>query len=186
VTLTPLSISVLALLHERPMHPYEMYQLLTERHGDRIVKVRPGSLYHTVERLAEHELVEVTGTERCGKRPERTTYAITEAGSAALNERVAELIRVPVNEYPAFPVALAESHNIPREQVVEHLRWRIAGLNASIAEMDAWIAGARELVVPEAYYLEADYQRAMHITERDWLSRLADRIQNKEIEWPRA
>ena len=50
--LTPLAISVLALLNERPMHAYEMYQLLLSRHNNRIVKVRPGSLYHTVERLA--------------------------------------------------------------------------------------------------------------------------------------
>ncbi|MBF6479881.1 PadR family transcriptional regulator, partial [Nocardia cyriacigeorgica] len=27
-TVTPLAIAVLALLEERPMHPYEMYQLL--------------------------------------------------------------------------------------------------------------------------------------------------------------
>jgi len=46
--LTPLAISVLALLEERSMHAYEMYQLLITRHNDRLLKVRPGSLYHTV------------------------------------------------------------------------------------------------------------------------------------------
>src|SRR5690348_15009877 len=110
--MTPLGISVLALLNERPMHPYEMYQLLIERHEDRIVKVRPGSLYHTVERLVDHECVEATGTGRAGNRPERTTYAITDVGREALTKRVADLIRTPVNEYPAFPVALGEAHNI--------------------------------------------------------------------------
>ncbi len=32
---------MLALLEERPMHPYEMYQLLTLRREDKLVKVRP-------------------------------------------------------------------------------------------------------------------------------------------------
>ncbi len=59
--LTPLAVSALALLNEHPMHPYEMYQSLLERHKDRIVKVRPGSLYHTVERLHAADLVEITG-----------------------------------------------------------------------------------------------------------------------------
>ncbi|BAS16724.1 transcriptional regulator protein [Arthrobacter sp. Hiyo8] len=44
--LTPLGVAALALLVEAPMHPYEMYQLLMARHEDRLVKVRPGTLYH--------------------------------------------------------------------------------------------------------------------------------------------
>ena len=43
--LTPLGVASLALLAEEPMHPYEMYQLLMARHEDRLVKVRPGTLY---------------------------------------------------------------------------------------------------------------------------------------------
>src|SRR5437868_2840544 len=42
MALTPLAITVLALLNERPMHPYEMHQLLLARRVDRVVKVRPG------------------------------------------------------------------------------------------------------------------------------------------------
>ncbi|HWU59288.1 MAG TPA: PadR family transcriptional regulator, partial [Microbacteriaceae bacterium] len=38
--ITPLAIATLALLAERPMHPYEMYQTLIQRAEDRIVKVR--------------------------------------------------------------------------------------------------------------------------------------------------
>ena len=87
---TPLGISVLALLVERPMHPYEMYRLLLERHEDRRVKIRPGSLYHTVDRMAESGLVEATGTERDGGRPERTTYRITDAESTALLQAAAD------------------------------------------------------------------------------------------------
>ena len=79
MTLTPLAISALALLNERSMHPYEMYQLLLERHEDRIVRVTPGSLYRTVDRLTADGLAEATGTGREGNRPERTTSAIPSA-----------------------------------------------------------------------------------------------------------
>ena len=70
-SLTPLGVAALSLLVEEPMHPYEMYQLLVARHEDRLVKVRPGTLYHAVGRLEEQGLVEATGTEREGNRPER-------------------------------------------------------------------------------------------------------------------
>lgn len=97
--LTPLAIAVLALLNEGRMHAYEMYQVLLKRRNDRLVKVRPGSLYHTVERLAGQELVEATGTERAGNRPERTTYEITPAGQQALVARVEAGIETYTYEY---------------------------------------------------------------------------------------
>jgi DNA-binding PadR family transcriptional regulator len=96
--LTPLAVAALALLAERPMHPYEMYQTLITRSEDRLVKVRPGSLYHTVDRLTRQGFVEAVGTDRGGNRPERTTYNITESGQLALSERVAEMLATPVNE----------------------------------------------------------------------------------------
>ena len=62
--LTPLGVAALSLLVEEPMHPYEMYQLLIARHEDRLVKVRPGTLYHAVGRLEDQGLVTATGTDR--------------------------------------------------------------------------------------------------------------------------
>src|ERR1035441_4557413 len=106
--LTSLGISVLALLKARSMHGYEMLQTLVERHADRIVKVRPGSLYHVVDRLTDEKLIRRAATDREGKRPERVIYEITDAGAEALAERVRELIARPVHEFPQFVVALAE------------------------------------------------------------------------------
>lgn len=111
--LTPLGISALSLLVEEPMHPYEMYQPLMARHEDRLVKVRPGTLYQAVGRLAERGLVETAGIDREGNRPERTTYRITPAGREALTERLQDMLAQPVNEYPTFPLAVAEAYNLP-------------------------------------------------------------------------
>jgi DNA-binding PadR family transcriptional regulator len=102
--LNSLGISVLALLRARPMHGYEMYQTLVERHADRIVKVRPGSLYHVVDRLTEEKLIRRAATARDGKRPERAIYEITDAGAEALADRVGQLIAVPAYEFPQFAV----------------------------------------------------------------------------------
>src|ERR1700744_4314055 len=106
--LTALGISVLGLLRRRPMHGYEMFRTLVRRHANRIVKVRPGSLYHVVDRLTEEKLIRRAGGGRDGKRPQRAIYEITDAGAELLAERVRELIATPVHEYPQFVVALAE------------------------------------------------------------------------------
>lgn len=185
VGLTPLAVSVLALLNERSMHPYEMVQLLRERREDWLVKVRPGSLYHTVERLADAGLLAPTGTDRAGRRPERTTYAITATGQDALRSRVAEVLHTPVNEYPAFPAALSEAHNLPLGEAVDHLEHRAALLDDLIAEAGSMIERARSQDIPEAYWFVADYLRAMHTTERDWIRRTLARLRSEELEWPR-
>ena len=182
--LTPLAVSVLALLAERAMHPYEMYQLLLDRHDDDLVKVRPGSLYHTVERLAGLGHVRSCGTDRAGNRPERTTYEITSTGRAALRWRLLEMLNAPVNEYPEFPVALSEAHNLPADQVAGQLSDRVQALDGEIERLTDLIAQARADGVPEAYWCAADYLRAVQRAERDWIATLVHRLQHKELAWP--
>ncbi|MDN5930062.1 MAG: PadR family transcriptional regulator [Pseudonocardia sp.] len=183
--LTPLAMTVLALLNERPMHPYEMYRLLMERREDRVVKLRPGSLYHTVDRLVADELVTAVGTDRAGGRPERTIYRNNPAGRDALRERVRALLAVPVNEHPRLPVALSEAHNLPRAEVVALLAERIRVLEVDLTEVDDLLAAATERTL-EAYLLGSHYLREMHVAELGWLRRLLHRLETKELTWPLA
>jgi DNA-binding PadR family transcriptional regulator len=183
MTLTPLGISVLALLAERPMHPYEMYQLLVQRREDRIVKVRPGSLYHTVDRLAEQKLVRATGTDREGNRPERTMYEVTHEGEEVLRARITELLGAPIREYPLFPVALAESHNLPAHEVAQLLKERIELLHNDIDELDAVAQVARELDVPRVFWLAVEYSGTIQKAEAKWLSELVSQIDSGELPW---
>jgi DNA-binding PadR family transcriptional regulator len=181
--LTPLGIAVLALLDERRLHAYEMYQVLLHRRNDRLLKVKPGSLYHTVERLAGQELVRATGTERAGNRPERTTYEITAAGKQALEERVRTGIADYVYEYPLFPVVLSEAHNLEPEDAAESFRRRLVALDAQLAEVTTAIADVTHRGVPEQFWVAADYQRAVLAAEREWLATLLHRIESKELSW---
>jgi hypothetical protein len=49
--ISPLALSILALLDERPMHPYELAGMMRNRHHDEFVRLNFGSLYHTVDVL---------------------------------------------------------------------------------------------------------------------------------------
>jgi DNA-binding PadR family transcriptional regulator len=183
MTLKPLGIAALALLAERPMHPYEMYQLLLERHEDRMVKVRPGSLYHAVERLHADDLVEVTGTEREGNRPERTTYALTEQGRTALRQRITELLTTPVREYPLFTHALSEAHNLPADEAVSAFTTYADHLDHEIAELGSLLDAARARGAEETYLLGGDYLLHSTTTQRDWIRTLITRIETKDFTW---
>ncbi len=183
-SLTPLAVAVLALLNERPMHPYEMVQILRERSEDQLVKVRPGSLYHAVERLVGQRLARVLGTEREGNRPERTTYEITGDGLTALVAQLREWLSTPVNEYPRFPLALAEAHNGPAALVVEDLRGYVACLDEQLHQIRRGLASAQQRGVQEAHLIEVDYLLTVRTAERDWIARLITRIETEDLRWP--
>ena len=154
-----------------------------QRREDRIVKVRPGSLYHTVDRLAEQKLVRATGTDREGNRPERTMYEATQEGEAALRARITELLGTPIREYPLFPVALAESHNLPANEVAQLLKQRIELLHNDIDELEAVAQVARELDVPRVFWLAVEYTGTIANTEAKWLSELVSQIESGELPW---
>lgn len=183
MSVTPLAITVLALLNERDMHPYEMYQVLLQRRGDRIVKLRPGSLYHAVARLDRDRLVAAVGTERDGNRPERTTYAITDAGRAAMKDQVAEMLEKSVREYPRFPLALAEAHNLDADTVARLLTGRIRLLEQELDRLDADRAVLVGRAKPRAFWIELDYLHTVTRAEIDWLRRTVDELETGDLPW---
>lgn len=182
-TLTTLAVAALALLAEGPTHPYEMYQTLVLRSEDRLVKVRPGSLYHTVDRLARQGYVRATGTEREGNRPERTTYEITEDGTRALTERIADIVGTPINEYPEFPVGLGESNNLPVESVIALLRQRVSLIRADIETLDEAQRKVTAKGLPARYWMDVRYLRAMAEADAATLEALIDDLVSGEISW---
>ncbi|WP_426625566.1 PadR family transcriptional regulator [Leifsonia sp. McL0607] len=182
-SLTPLAVAALALLAEGRTHPYEMYQTLVLRSEDRLVKVRPGSLYHTVDRLARQGLVRATGTGREGNRPERTTYEITEEGALALGERVADIIATPVNQFPEFPLGLGEAHNLPLETVIDLLRKRVGLVRADITVLDEAVRAIRAKGLPAKYWLDVRYLRTMAEADVATLEALIDDLASGVIPW---
>ena len=62
-------LTVMCLLRERPMHPYEMQKLIHERKKDEFLDLKRGSLYQNIGRL-ERGLIANLETTREGKRPE--------------------------------------------------------------------------------------------------------------------
>src|SRR5271166_4427196 len=84
------------------MHPYEMRALMRERGHDRAFTIREPSVYDTVARLASRGFIEPVEVSREGRRPERTVYAITEAGRDELLVWLRDLTSEPAADSPAF------------------------------------------------------------------------------------
>jgi DNA-binding PadR family transcriptional regulator len=179
--LTPLGIAVLELLHEKPMHPYEMNQLMRERYVNTRVNVKAGSLYHTVERLHRDGFVEIVDTQRDGRRPERTVYGMTQAGLDAFNQRGRELIGDLVEEFPAYLSGLAVIDELGREASLVELEHRITRLRAGVAADETVLQRLADDETPPVYWLDWRYKCDHRKFELEWTERLLDDLRSGRI-----
>ena len=181
---TPLALAILELLHERDMHPYEMQQLIRERGLNQVIKLKPASLYSTVERLAGAFLIQTVETSREGRRPERTTYSITEAGRDELESWMRDLLSTPSDEYPWFGATLAFIAIIPPDEAVKLLEVRATAIEAHIAAHDIWLKKMNEVGLPRLFGIEGEYAQAMRRAEFEWVCSIIDDIRNGRLQWP--
>src|SRR6201998_3987792 len=139
----PLALAVLALLFERPMHPYEMGVILRQRHKEESIKLRYGSLYTVIDLLLRRGFIAARETGRDGKRPERTVYEITAAGRDELHAWMTDLIAEPVKEYPQFEPALCLLPVLPPDEALALLRQRLTAIAQNMAALAGPTPGTR-------------------------------------------
>jgi len=173
----PLALAVLVSLYERPMHPYEIAHTLRSRAKHESVRLNYGSLYGVVESLERRGLIKAQATTRTGRHPERTTYAITDAGAAEAMQWLAELIAIPQKEYPQFMAGLSFLPALPPEDVATLLRDRIQAVEMRLVLQRGTISAACELGLPRLFGLEAEYEITMAEAELRFVRSLLDELE---------
>ena len=183
---TPVALSVLSLLNERAMHPYEMRSLMRERRHDRAFRIRESSVYDTVARLADRGFIEPVEVNREGRRPERTVYAITEAGRDELLVWLWDLASEPSAEYPAFAAPLMFIYSLGKERAIAALQQRAARLEAEISSSDtfrrAFLADMPDF--PRIFGIEDEYAQAMRTAELTWVRTTVTELRDGTFPWP--
>jgi DNA-binding PadR family transcriptional regulator len=175
-------IAVLALLREAPMHPYQMQRLLRVRHKDELLALKKGSLYHAIGRLLKAELIAIEATGRDGRRPERTTYRLTDAGREALVESLRAMIAVPRRESSEFMAAMSFLVFLPVDEAATHLEERCRVLEEQVAAHRAGLADA-SAHVPRIHLIESEYLVAMLEAELAWARRLQGELRARQLTW---
>jgi DNA-binding PadR family transcriptional regulator len=180
-----LALAVLSYLSREPMHPYELSRNLRERGDARSIKFNHGSLYMVVQQLAKAGFVTEQETRREGQRPERTVYAITDAGRSELRDWLRELVEEPHHEYPHFVAALSLIVTLPPDEVVELLGRRLRRLADRRAEIRRLIDDTVTQGVHPVFLVEEDYRLALLDAESSFIERFIERIDHPETGWAR-
>ena len=182
----PLALAVLLCLGERPMHPYEIATTLRQRHQHESVRLNYGSLYAVVAALERRGFIEAKATQREGRLPERTVYALAPTGAIEAQDWLTDLLATPAIEYPSFEAALSFLPALPPGQVAALLAERARHLDLEIARAHAARELAEKQGIPRLHRVEDEYRTALTEAALSYVRRLAEEIDEGSldgIEW---
>jgi DNA-binding PadR family transcriptional regulator len=164
------------------MHPYEMQRLIRQRHKDEFLDLKPGSIYHAIERLQRADLIEPVETSREGKRPERTVYRLTELGQREVLDWLRELLARPVREKSQFLAAMSHVAHLTPEDARDQLKERANRLEVAMVALDAVLQSLLTRL-PRVVLVEAEYARAMLEAERQWVLTVIEDLRAGRLTW---
>jgi DNA-binding PadR family transcriptional regulator len=171
---------VLGLLEERPMHGYEILQLIGEGELDRWTPVQAGSIYYALNKLEQDGLIRTAAEQRTGDRLRRV-YATTEAGGRELRRLLlGALAKPPHSTRSELALAAAWLHLLPREEVLE----RLAAAREAVRAGRAEVARGRAAKAGLSPIAEALFDNAEAILDAD--ERLLDRVRDLLADGPPA
>jgi DNA-binding PadR family transcriptional regulator len=181
---SPLALTVLALLHYKPLHPYGLQRLIQQWGKDQVVNVgQRASLYRTIDRLLSEGLIASRGTTRDQAYPERTEYEVTDLGRSVARDWLKVMLSSPKQEFPDFPAALSNLLLLTPDELTDALEQRLTTLDATVAALDASLATEAEQGLPRIALLETEYIRAVTAAEQQWVRGVVADIRSGRLPW---
>ena len=130
---------VLWLLSERSSYGYEIKKALSDDATAFWFSLDDASIYSALRTLTKHGHTKEVGTERTGRRPTRTRYAITPQGRRYYRQLLIDALATPSLPVSTIDIALAAQGDLDTTAVGEALAKRAKSLD----EMATGIETAR-------------------------------------------
>ncbi|MFO1020063.1 MAG: helix-turn-helix transcriptional regulator [Planctomycetales bacterium] len=175
-------LTVLCLLREREMHPYEMQRLIVQRHKNVFLQLKRGSLYHAVARGVRDKLIIAVGEEKEGRRPDRTVYRLTPEGELTLQEWLRELLTTPERTPSTFVAALSFIGLLPPEEARDSLELRVQQLECKLIAMQA-VMEKMHPVIGRLPLIEAEYILSVAHAELQWVRSIIAELKEGRLQW---
>jgi DNA-binding PadR family transcriptional regulator len=164
------------------MHPYELQSIIRITHKDDFLRLNPGSLYNSIERLLQAGLIEVAETTRAGRRPERTVYRITPQGCREATQWLRELLEKPAADTTWFFAALSFLPALDPRDVAEQLRKRLTHLESEIHQ-HKHVLKHLTAKVGRLSLIELEYSVALRTAEHRWVRRIISELGSPKLNW---
>src|SRR3954466_5448804 len=112
----------------QPVHGYEVRRELISWRLEESANVKPGSIYGAIRTLEKDELIAVHAREGGDKRPERTTYVLTQEGEKEFQLLLRESWWTVISPVEPLIPALCLMQLLPRDELARALQARVNAL----------------------------------------------------------
>jgi DNA-binding PadR family transcriptional regulator len=124
-----------AIRFMQPVHGYDVRRELISWRLEELANVKPGSIYGAIRTLHKDGCIAVHAQEGGLRRPERTTYVLTELGEKEFYVLLREnWWTVTTAAEPLVP-ALCLMPFLPREELIGAVQARVTRLDAQLGEL---------------------------------------------------
>ncbi|MEI7554511.1 PadR family transcriptional regulator [Candidatus Chlorohelix sp.] len=128
------SLLLLGILKVQSQHGYQINEFI-EKNLSRVTNMKKATAYATLERLAKAGYVTVT-FEQEGNRPQRKVYSITSMGEEYFIEQLRENLALAEQMTFTGDIGLMFLDNLPRPEVAQLLKMRLADVEKQIASFE--------------------------------------------------
>jgi len=163
---------------KKPIHGYEIKQVLKRWAVGEYANISYGSIYYNLEKMEKEGLVQ-SKTVRDSKRPERKLYTITNKGRKEfvrlLRKNYFEIEKI----FFKFDVGVGFMPALPKKDVLEALNRRIKYVENMI-EMHRKVRDKIEKTAPFFAVAILDHHLIHWEAERKWLINLKEEVEKRE------
>jgi DNA-binding PadR family transcriptional regulator len=177
-----LSVILLGMLFDEPMHAYRMQKSIKQKGVDKIVNVRRrASVYQALERLLRLGLIEVQEAIQIGNHPDRVIYAITDRGREMAIAWLPKMLATVSADFPRFPAAVSLLAMLSPDEARKHFEFRADAVRNELSRLGAEKLKAAEL--PRLSLLNNEYQTALLRAELAWIQAVIDDLTSGLFVW---
>ncbi len=145
--ISPAEVLILGMLYPKPIHGYELNQLIEKRGVRQWANIGFSSIYYLLEKLESRGLVRSNGK----KSKARKAYSITAAGKKTCKVRTEELVEERVANKNPFMTGLANSFVLSESAFVDLLKNRLEDLNKQLDSLKRELKSQQPLPKQAAY-----------------------------------
>lgn len=155
---------------------YDITQHLARGMIDRWTDIKPASIYHALRRLDKEGAIEAREHTRTGLYPEKTIYALTDAGRALQDQLQEQAFLGLFPLFLGFKVALKFNTRRSVDEIRRFAERAIERIDQQLAAMDAYLATLDRSSPHYAYdAFFIDHDRQLFLAERHWIHEVTQR-----------
>ena len=174
-TVTDAELAVMSLLAEKPMHGYQIEQIIEERGMRDWTNIGFSSIYYILEKLRKIDWLESVLEYGEGKGPARQIYSLTTTGRVAWKKAAINALSNPCRSNSNFQLGLSNLLHLEKSQIIPALEKYVKKLEQKYQQVSEKLTDQGEDLPWNASAM-FDLSLAQIKTELDWVKAFIDKV----------